>query len=145
MKILISRCLLGVNCKYNGKNNYSEKLMSFLEDKEYVDVCPELLALEQCPRAPIELVNGKAIDCYGNDVDEPINRAIEEIVSNIEDIDLAILQSRSPTCGVNQIYDGTFTGRRIKGQGKLAKRLKEMNIKVLDIEDLEDYIWKNQN
>lgn len=138
MKVLVSDCLLGINCKYNGKNNYSAKLEKFLKGKEYVSVCPEMRALNKCPRTPIELIDGIAYDKDGNNIDSLLNQAIEDIVKDLKDIDFAVLQSRSPTCGVNQIYDGTFQGVLIQGQGKLAKRLMELGIKVIDIEDLEE-------
>lgn len=138
MRVLVSACLLGENCKYNGKNNYSEKLHHFLVGKEHVPVCIEMLAIGKCPRNPIEIVNDRVLDKQGNDYTEEIDKAIEQVIKDLPEIDLAVLQSRSPTCGVNQIYDGSFSGKLITGQGLFAKKLKEMNINVIDIEDLEE-------
>ena len=95
MKILVSACLLGENCKYNGKNNYSERVAKYLEGQE------EALRIAK--------ENG---------------------------IDLAILQSRSPSCGVKQIYDGSFTGKLIPGHGVFAQLLEKNGFRVMDCEEI---------
>ena len=139
MKILVSACLLGRNCKYNGGNNYDKRVAAFLEGKEVIEVCPEVLAGLGVPRTPIEIVNGVLLDRDGNNVDTPLRDAMGKILEQIngEDIDCAILKSRSPTCGVKQVYDGTFSGKLIDGSGSLAQALKEAGYKVIDAEDLE--------
>lgn len=138
MKVLVSACLVGRNCKYNGGNNYSEKVMEFLKDKEVIEVCPEVLAGMPSPRPRVEILNGKLIDEFGNDVDEKYRNGVAKTLEQIQgqDIDLAILQSRSPTCGVKQIYDGTFSGKLLDGQGALAEALVKAGYKVMDLEDL---------
>lgn len=138
MKVLVSACLLGTNCKYNGGNNYNDKAIAFLKDKEVVPVCPEVLAGMGIPRTPIELVDGVPMDREGNCVAEILNRAVAAVLEQIKgmEIECAVLQSRSPTCGVNQIYDGSFTGRKIPGSGILAQALKAAGIRVVDVEDL---------
>ena len=138
MKVLVSACLLGVNCKYNGKNNENEKVAAFVKDKEVIRICPELAGGRGIPRACAELRGGVVYDQTGKNVDaeyrEGVRRSLEQIAG--ENIDLAILQSRSPTCGVNQIYDGTFTGTLIAGRGLFAEALIQRKIRVLDAEDL---------
>lgn len=138
MKVLVSACLVGRNCKYSGGNNYSQKVMDFLKDKEVIEVCPEVLAGMSIPRPRVEILNGKLIDEFGNDVDEKYRNGVAKALKQIEgqDIDLAILQSRSPTCGVKQIYDGTFSGKLLDGQGVLAEALIKAGYKVMDLEDL---------
>ena len=138
MKILVSACLLGRNCKYNGGNNYSKRLAEFVEGREVIQVCPEELAGLGVPRNPVEIVNGVVMDREGNSVDEILRAAVKKTVAELEigEIDCAVLQSRSPTCGVNQIYDGTFSGTRISGSGIFAQALKEAGVKVIDVEDL---------
>ena len=113
MKVLVSACLLGENCKYNGKNNRNEAVLRFVEDKEVISICPELLTGLGAPRTPVELSRGRVVDREGKDRDALYRKGVEMALEQIKDmdIDLAILQSRSPTCGVRQIYDGTFTGR----------------------------------
>lgn len=134
MKIMVSACLLGRNCKYNGGNNLNEKVVSFLQGHEIVPVCPEEIL--GVPRVPMEIVGGVLINKEGTVVDEPIRKAVAKIVEENTDVDLAILKSRSPTCGVHQVYDGTFSGRLIDGMGTLAQALKEKGIRVLDAEDI---------
>ena len=137
MKYVVSACLLGRNCKYNGGNNYDEKIVAFLKDKEVIPVCPEVLAGLGVPRTPIEIVDGVLRDRDGNCVDEALRDAVQQILNQIssENIQCAILKSRSPTCGVRQIYDGTFSGKLIDGSGALAQALKDAGYKVVDVED----------
>ena len=112
MKVLVSACLLGENCKYNGGNNYSSVVAEVVKDKEVLPVCPEMLAGMGCPRTPIEIVDGVLMDRDGNNVDAAMREAVVQTMEMIrkENIQCAILQSRSPTCGVNEIYDGSFSG-----------------------------------
>ncbi|MEA4919808.1 MAG: DUF523 domain-containing protein [Clostridiaceae bacterium] len=139
MKVLVSACILGENCKYNGKNNYNQKITEFLEDKEVITICPEMLAGLGTPRKCAEIVDGRVMDNEGNDVDQAFRKGVEIAVSQVktEAVDLAVLQARSPTCGVNQVYDGSFSGALIKGEGLFAKELLRMGIKVLDSSDFK--------
>ena len=137
-KILVSGCLLGENCKYNGGNNYNPRVVEFLKDKEVISICPEIMAGMGCPRNPIEIVDGVLTDCHGKNVDALIRKSVMEIMERIrdEEIQCAILQSRSPTCGVNQVYDGTFSGKLIPGSGVFAKSLMDAGYLVIDGEDI---------
>lgn len=137
--ILVSACLIGENCKYNGGNNLNTKLVEFLKDKEYLIVCPEVLSGLGTPREPVEIVKEKVLTKDKKDCTNEFKTGIEKTLSEIENlnIDYAVLQSRSPSCGVNKIYDGSFTGKLIEGQGLFAKALRDKNIKVVDIEDMK--------
>ena len=139
MKILVSACLLGENCKYNGGNNYNAAVAEFVKDKDVLTICPELMAGMGCPRTPIEIVDGILMDCDGNNVDAAMRKAVAAAMEQIrkEDILCAVLQSRSPTCGTNQIYDGSFSGKLIPGTGILAQALRESGYQVMDAEDLK--------
>lgn len=139
MKILVSACLLGRNCKYNGKNNYNPAVAAFLADKEVVEYCPEVMAGLGIPRTPIEIVDGVLMDRDGNNVDALLREAVAKAMVEIRelDIDCAILQSRSPTCGVNQVYNGTFSGKLIPGSGVFAQALKDAGYRVIDAEDVK--------
>ncbi|MBR0381254.1 MAG: DUF523 domain-containing protein [Eubacterium sp.] len=97
MKILVSACLMGENCKYNGKNNRNKNVLKLMENHELIPVCPE----------------------------QP---------------DLIILQSRSPSCGVKQRYDGTFSGKLTDGAGVTARLLMEKGFRCIDVEDLSEVI-----
>lgn len=137
-KIAVSACLLGRNCKYSGGNNYSEKLHKWLEGKEVIEVCPEVAGGLPTPRTPVELVNGVATDRDGISRDTEFHLGSSLILKKLEgeEIDCVILQSRSPSCGVKQIYDGTFSGQLIPGQGIFARDLIEQGYKVVDVEDI---------
>ena len=139
-KILVSACLLGRDCKYNGGNNRSEKVLQFLEGKEIIPVCPEVAAGMPVPRPPVEIRNGRILSIEGKDLDEVYRKGVARTLAgiNLSDIECAILKAKSPTCGVHEIYDGTFTGRKIKGQGLLAAALAEHGIPVMDENDLKD-------
>ncbi len=142
MKILVSACLLGENCKYDGGNNYNAAVAEFIKGKEVISACPEMAACLGCPRTPIEIVNGVVTDKNGKSVDAAIRGAVAEIMAGLDaqDISCAVLQSRSPTCGVNQIYDGTFSRTRITGSGVFAQALKNAGVKVIDVEDIEKHL-----
>lgn len=137
MKILVSACLLGENCKYNGGNNYSEAVMKFLEGKDILPVCPERLAGLGTPRTPIEIVNGVLMTRDGENVDALLRQTVDKLLEELkgEEIGCAVLQSRSPTCGVNQVYDGSFSGKLIAGSGVFAQALQEKGYRVLDAAD----------
>lgn len=140
VKVLVSACLLGENCKYNGGNNYSQAVVDFVKDKEVLPVCPEMMAGMGCPRIPIEIVDGVLTDRDGKNVDASMRAAIAAILAQIrgEDIGCAILKSRSPTCGVKQVYDGTFSGTLISGSGLFAQALKAAGYRVMDSEDVPE-------
>lgn len=138
MKVLVSACLLGRNCKYSGGNNRNQAVLDFLRGHEIIAVCPEVAAGMGIPRTPVEIVNGVVRDRDGHSYDEALRSAVKRILEEIRPlgIDCAVLQSRSPTCGVNQVYDGTFTGTRIAGSGVLAQALKDAGYRVIDAEDI---------
>ena len=138
MKIVVSACLLGENCKYNGGNNFDPKVAEFVEGKEVIRVCPEVLAGLGVPRTPMEIVEGRVINRDGKDLDEALRGAVAQILARLKDepVECAILKSRSPTCGVRQVYDGTFSGTLVQGQGILAAALQEAGIRVIDAEEV---------
>lgn len=138
MKIIVSACLLGRNCKYNGGNNYDETVAAFLEGKAVIPVCPEELAGLGVPRVPMEIVGGVLINREGVNVDGPVRAAVAKILEELkgQEIECAILKSRSPTCGVHQVYDGTFSDTLIDGSGTLAQALMTAGYAVLENEEI---------
>ena len=138
MKILVSACLLGENCKYNGGNNYCAAVAEYVKDKDVVTICPEVMAGMGIPRTPIEIVDGVLMDRNGNNVEAALRAAVAQVIEQIgnEEIECAILQSRSPTCGVNEIYDGSFSGKLIPGSGVFAQALRDAGYRVVDAEDI---------
>lgn len=141
MKILVSACLLGKNCKYNGGNNLNQGVLEFIEGHEVIGVCPEQLGGLSTPRLPAEIVDGVVTNKEGVSVDAEFRKGAQSaLAAALENkVDLAILQSRSPSCGVKVIYDGSFSGKKIKGQGVFAKLLSAHGIKVLDAEDVAEH------
>ena len=137
MKIMVSACLLGENCKYNGGNNRNEALLRRLEGHEILPVCPETAGGLQTPRTPAEIVNGTVINREGQNVDAAFRAGAEAVLelARREQPDLLILQSRSPSCGVKEIYDGTFSGKRIPGKGIFAGLACEAGFVVKDVEE----------
>ena len=138
MKILISACLIGTNCKYNGGNNRNEKVMQFLKGHEVIPICPEVMGGLPTPRVPAEIVDGTVMNREGRSVDWEYRcgaaKALEIAVK--EQPDLIILQSRSPSCGVKQRYDGTFSGTLVPGRGVTAELLVQHGFHVVDVENL---------
>ena len=90
------------------------------------------------PRVPMEIVEGILVNREGDVVDSVVREQVERILANLkqEDIECCILKSRSPTCGVKQVYDGTFSGKLVDGMGVLAQALKDAGYRVIDVEDL---------
>ncbi len=137
-KIVVSACLLGDNCKYNGGNNYSGQVARLVAGREVISVCPEVLAGLGIPRTPIEIRDGRVVTRDARDVTDCLYRAVEQILAQLqaEDVECVILKSRSPTCGVRQVYDGSFSGKLVDGAGILAQALMEKGYKVLDAEEV---------
>ncbi|WAW15391.1 DUF523 domain-containing protein [Peptostreptococcus equinus] len=138
MKILVSSCLLGQDCKYNGKNNYSKNVMDYIKGHEIISVCPEVMGGLPIPRVPAEIVNDIVIDKNGKNVNDQFVLGTERAYKLAEEnsIDLAILKAKSPSCGYKEIYDGTFSGKLIEGNGLFAKKLIENGYKVMNENDL---------
>ena len=138
MKIMVSACLAGENCKYNGGNNKNEKVLQLMAGNEAVSVCPEQLGGLPTPRIPSEIRNGIVTAKDGRVVDAEFRagaaRCLEIAIR--EQPDLIILQSRSPSCGVRQRYDGTFSGTLTEGMGVAAQLLIENGFHVVDVEEL---------
>ncbi len=131
MRIAVSACLLGERCKYSGGNNRCEDLVETLRGHELIPVCPEVLGGLDTPRSPAELVEGVVRTRDGLNVDDAYRhgagRALE-VIKQAGGCDMAILQPRSPSCGVHQVYDGTFTGSLVTGQGVFARLLAEQGV-----------------
>lgn len=134
-KILVSACLLGTNCKYSGGNNYSEEVMEFLKDYEIIPVCPEQLGGLPTPRPASEIIGDKVMNNEGTDVTSNYQKGAEETlkIAKLLGIKKALLKAKSPSCGNEKIYDGTFSGILTTGDGITTKLLKENNIEVITI------------
>jgi uncharacterized protein YbbK (DUF523 family) len=140
---IVSACLVGVNCKYHGGNNDHEKVKAFLEGKDYILVCPEELAGFGTPRPPAEITDGRVYNKFGLDITEGFIKGAEMTYACAaakaaelgQSIEQAIFKAKSPSCGSGRIYDGTFTGVIVEGDGFAAAYLKKMGIPVITEED----------
>lgn len=138
-KIIVSACLLGTPCRYDGKSKPSEAVIALGEKYELVPVCPECLGGLPTPRLPCEIKDGgvlriDGVDCT-REYTEGAKKSLE--IARENEADTAIFKAKSPSCGKYQIYDGTYTGTLICGQGVTAKLFMENNIKVIDEEELD--------
>ena len=140
MKIFVSACLIGENCKYNGGNNYSEAVKKYVEGHEVISMCPEVEGGLPIPRTPAEIVKGVVTNRDGVSVDKEFRAGAEKIFDVLieEKVELAILQSRSPSCGIGRIYDGSFTKTLTNGNGIFADLLVKHGIKVIDVEKINN-------
>ncbi|MGM9946940.1 DUF523 domain-containing protein [Floccifex sp.] len=137
MKYGVSACLLGINCKYNGKNNESKELIRALENHEIVPICPECTGGLPIPRVPCERKGNQVISKEGEDKTFYFEKGAQLTLETIqkEKVDALILQSRSPSCGVLEIYDGSFSNKLIKGQGVFVQKCMEANIPCFDVKE----------
>lgn len=138
MKLLVSACLLGENCKYSGGSNFSAILAELAKNHEVVAVCPEMLGGLSVPRHPCEIVSGVVRDKEGVSFDREFRLGAERAlaIAGEEKIDMAVLQARSPSCGVNRVYDGTFSKTLREGKGLFAQLLVQNGFRVADTEDM---------
>ena len=139
-KILISACLVGDNCKYNGGNNLNPQLEALLEEYELIPFCPEVEGGLSIPRNPSEIKGDRVVMDNGKDVTREYELGARKalMLCLYLKIKIAVLKERSPSCGTHQIHDGSFSNKLIDGMGITAKLLKENGIKVYS----EDQISK---
>lgn len=135
---IVSACLLGEPCRYDGKDNLTDWVKELTEDHTVCMVCPETLGKLSVPRPKSEIKDGAVINEEGEDVTKAFEdgariayiRAVAAAMSIGEEIEGAILKSNSPSCGKDKVYDGTFTGTLVDGEGIFAKTLIEHGIKI---------------
>lgn len=157
-KILISSCLLGLNVRFDGRNKRNDKLVEFAKNGDVIFVCPEQLGGLPTPREPSEIESGKtALDVIngdakvltisGADVTKEYLDGAQKTLNLCKDmgVKVAILKSKSPSCGSTLIYDGTFTGNKIAGMGVVAKLLEQNGIKVYDEENYPESLFINKD
>ena len=139
MRILISACLLGVRCRYDGQSKACPAALELLKDHALIPVCPEQLGGLPTPRLPAEIQGNKVINRDGVDVTAPYQKGAEEAARlyQLFHCDCAILKARSPSCGCGQVYDGSFSGTLVPGDGITAQALKRLGVRVLTEETLD--------
>lgn len=137
-KILVSACLLGINCKYDGTNNEDEEVIKYLKDKEIIPICPEQLGGLSTPRIPSERWNDQVITKKGNIVTENYKKGAIEVLNLAKKLNIkrALLKSKSPSCGKEEIYDGSFSHTLIKRPGVTTELLLKHGIEVISSDEL---------
>ncbi len=138
MKILVSACLLGANCKYSGGNNFCPEVLNLQKNHTLIPACPEQLGGLSTPRPPAERTGERVVTCEGADVTQFYRRGAQETLALAKrlGVQCAILKARSPACGCGAIYDGTFTHKVVAGRGVAAQMLEESGIPVYTEENL---------
>lgn len=142
MKILVSACLLGTPCRYDGRSKTSAAVAALGAEHQLIPVCPEVLGGLSTPRPPAERQpDGRILNREGQDVtgEYEAGAAATAALARREGCTLAILKTRSPSCGRGMIYDGSFSGRLAPGDGAAAQRLLEAGVKVLGEDEAERY------
>jgi len=142
---LVSSCLAGINCRYDGKNNLNKKAVELVKAGKAFPVCPEVLGGLNTPRDPAEIIvdqkgNKSVMTEKGEDLTAQFKLGAEKTlkIARIIEAEKVILQQRSPSCGCGKIYDGTFKGNLKAGYGLTAELLIEYGIEVLTEADLEN-------
>ncbi len=132
MNILVSACLLGVNCRYNGGGELREELVELSKKHHLIPVCPEVYGGLATPRDPAEIVDDRVITCNGADVTAQYEKGAEEVVklASLFDCQYAIMKERSPSCGFGKIYDGSFSKILIDGNGRASDLLSKNGVQV---------------
>jgi len=133
MNILVSACFLGMGCRYDGTGYLLEELNLLKEKHTLIPICPEIYGGLQTPRDPAEILNDRVITKKGQDVTSEFHKGANEIIklARFYQCTHAILKERSPSCGHGKIYDGTFTGTLINGNGVAADLLSKEGIHIL--------------
>ncbi len=145
--ILVSACLLGISCRYDGKSKPDERVISLREKYNLVPVCPEIYGGLSTPRVPSERIGDRTMMQDGSDVTENYRRGAEAALSLYRTLgcEAALLKAKSPSCGVGAIYDGSFSGRLTERDGVTAELLKNEGISVFsenEIPEMEKYLDK---
>lgn len=138
--ILVSACLLGIECRYKGDGCPFEGIKALAERHTLIPVCPEQLGGLATPRPPAERQGDKVVNREGQDVTEAYalgaQRALR--IAHLNHVSAAVMKAKSPSCGSGRVYDGTFSGRLIPGDGVCAEVLKQAGIAVFSEEDYEE-------
>ena len=141
-KLLISACLLGRNCKYNGGNNYHPLTEKLRERYDLVPVCPECFGGLPIPHDPSERVGDRVLSRSGADVTAAFQKGAEKTVEAARKAGArkAVLKERSPSCGFGAIYDGTFTGTVVPGDGVAAQALAAVGVAIWGESRMEELL-----
>lgn len=133
-KVLISACLIGRPVRYDGKSKEVKGLLELTKYYDLIPICPESSGGLKIPRDPSEIVGDKVLSKKGRDVTDNYNDGAywASVVCKMQNIKLAILKEKSPSCGTHYIHDGSFTDKVVEGQGITARKLMIMGVKCIN-------------
>lgn len=142
MRVLVSACLLGVSCRYDGQSKAYPLVDELCAHHEAVPICPEVMGGLATPRPPAERQGDRVVTKAGDDVTAQYRRGAEEVLRLAKKLGctVAVLKERSPSCGSGQIYDGSFTGTLTLGWGVAAELLRQNGIRVLGESELGEFL-----
>ena len=140
--ILVSSCLLGKNCKYNGGNNNCEDIKKLSSKYNLIEICPEVMGGLPTPRYPSEIINDKVINKIGEDVTEKfiLGAKLSLDLAKQYNVKYAILKENSPSCGYGCIYDGTFSKTKIVSSGVTTRLLNEYGVIVYSEDEIDKLV-----
>ena len=146
-KILISACLVGDKTRFDGHSNYNPLIEELLKKYELVPFCPEVEGGLKTPRDPSEIIKDKVMSSKGRDVTRFFKEGAEKALNICKylEIKVAILKESSPSCGVHEIHDGSFTNKKKKGEGITTSLLRQNGIKVINEKEIEAFLEETDN
>lgn len=138
MKVIVSACLAGIKCRWDGETRPCKKVIDLVKQDKAIPVCPEQFGGLTTPRPPAEQKGGKVVTKDGKDVTREFKRGAREVlkIAKLVGCQLAILKSKSPSCGSGKVYDGSFSGALVDGDGVLTTLLKKNGIIVKSERDI---------
>lgn len=150
MRILVSACLLGISCRYDGKSKPHPAVLALQGQHQLIPVCGEIFGGLPTPRTPAERVGDRVLTEDGRDVTQEYHRGAEEVLALARRLDckVALLKERSPSCGTGEIYDGSFTRTLTAGDGVTAELLRANGIAVFGesrLADLAEYLNREES
>ena len=142
MRILVSACLLGLLCRYDGRASRNEAVAALGTEHTLIPFCPEIYGGLPTPREPAEIRDGRVVTCSGRDVTACYQKGAAEALRLVKSLHCrcAVLQDRSPSCGCGVIHDGTFGGGLTEGDGVTTALLKQNGIRVIPASQADEYM-----
>ena len=135
---LVSACLAGLNVRHDGKSKANEKVIRLVKEGKAIPVCPEQLAGFSTPRETMEIREGRVFTKSGKDMTDKMQKGAEETlkIARLVNATEVIFKAKSPSCGKGQVYDGSFSGKLVEGNGIVTDFLEKNGLKVVTEKDV---------
>ena len=137
MKIAVSACLLGDKVRYDGKDKLNKELVELLKNHDVIKICPEVASGFSIPRKPMEMKDNKVINIDNQDLTKQLINGCNICLKMIDDCDFLVLKSKSPTCGYQAIYDGSFTSTLTNKNGLFSQMVLDRGFTIYSEKDIE--------